>query len=109
MVSSQFRRIEGGLGSGLYVCACPGQCTPRRDLPQTQAPGRQAQDTGQAGPARLGPIGDRRVLAELPFVREVDFCTTNQWPPRIATQIATHRPDRIDLYWLFAPVLSPRN
>jgi hypothetical protein len=37
MVSSLFRRIEGGLGSGLYVCACAGQCTPRFDLPQMAA------------------------------------------------------------------------
>ena len=58
---------------------------------------------------KLGPIGDRRVRAGLPFVREVDFCATNQWPQRIATQIATHRLDRIDLYRLFVPALSPRN
>jgi len=31
--------------------------------------------------------GARRLPAGLPFVPEVDFCTTNPWLPRIATQI----------------------
>ena len=44
--------------------------------------------------AYRGPAGFERAY---PLVREVDFCTTNQRPPRIATQMTTHRRHRVDL------------